>query len=111
MSPQNCLAKMSPPRLGSSPEEGRRTDERVGFEDEPERSEANARRAADNGRSGNCGESSQAFGDFSTTNEAAAAQDERAGGEGIVARRPRERGVEQNGVREDKSSSCPGARS
>src|SRR5215467_4443179 len=37
MSPQNCSAILSPPRLGSSSQKGRRSDEGVGAKGEPEK--------------------------------------------------------------------------
>src|SRR6476646_6098629 len=80
MSPQNCLAILSPPPIGSSPQKRRRSDERVGAEGEPERDSTDACGAANHRRAGNGGERSKAFGDFSTADEATAAQAETARG-------------------------------
>src|SRR5215831_15260084 len=46
MSPQNCSAILSPPRLGSSSQKGRRSDERLGVKGEPERCSSDARGTA-----------------------------------------------------------------
>ena len=84
MSPQNCLAILSPPPIGSSPQKRRRSDERVGAEGEPERDSTDACGAANHRRAGNGGERSKAFGDFSTADEATAAQAETARVEGLL---------------------------
>src|SRR5215468_5769893 len=78
MSPQNCSAILSPPRLGSSSQKGRRSDERLGVKGEPERCSSDARGTAHTRRAGDCRKSGQAFRDFSTSDEAATAQNERA---------------------------------
>src|SRR5262249_28701008 len=78
MSPQNCSAILSPPRLGSSSQKGRRSDERLGVKGEPERCFSDARGTAHTRRAGDCRKSGQAFRDFSTSDEAATAQNERA---------------------------------
>src|SRR5688572_16613969 len=80
VSPQNCLAILSPCWVGSSPQKRRRrSDERVGAKGEPERDPSDACGRPDNRRAGNCGKRSKAFGDFCTSDEAATAQDEGAG--------------------------------
>src|SRR5215204_4427660 len=105
MSPQNCLAILSPPSIRSSPQKRRRSDERMGAQGEPERNPSDACGAVDHGWAGNCGRRSQAFGDLCTSDEEAAAQDEGARSRGIVAWQPKQSAVEQNGIREDKASS------
>src|ERR1051326_5092549 len=77
MSPQNCSANLSPPRLRSSPQKRRRSDDRVGVKNEPERCSTDARSTLNNRRARDGGKSGQAFRDLCTSNEAAAAQDER----------------------------------
>src|SRR5215475_13417753 len=73
MSPQNCIAILSPPWVGSSPQKRRRSDERVGVKGEPERNSSDACGAIDNGRAGGGGKGGKAVGDFSTSDEAATA--------------------------------------
>ena len=50
------------------------------------------------------GRGAKTFGDLSTSDEAATAQDERARGRGAVAWQSRQSSVEQNGLREDRES-------
>src|SRR4029453_13205301 len=85
MSPQNCLAILSPFSIGSSPRR-RRSDEGRGVKGESERDTSDACSALDIRGAGKCGERGKAFGDLTPSDEALAAQDERAGGSGAGAR-------------------------
>src|SRR5215468_6176538 len=84
MSPQNCIAILSPPWVGSSPQKRRRSDERVGVKGEPERNSSDACGAIDNGRAGDGGKGGKAVGDFSTSDEAATAKMKERGVEGLL---------------------------
>src|SRR5215207_3087938 len=77
VSPRNCSAILTPFWIGSSSQR-RRSDERVGIKGESERDPSDACGEANNGREGNSGRRGKTFGDFHTTDEAGAAQDERA---------------------------------
>src|SRR5690349_19370459 len=108
MSPQNCSAKMSPPRIRSSPQKRRRPDERMGAEGESERSASRSCRATDDGRTRDGGKGRQTVGDLCTSDEAVAAKDARARRASITARQAWQSREEQYRIREGKSSSCPG---
>src|SRR4026209_2099702 len=109
MSPQNCLANLSPRSIGSSPQKRRRSDEGVGVKGEAERNPSDACSSAHHRRARNCGKRSKTFRDFSTSDEAVTTQDQRARSQGFVARQPRQSSVEQNGVRKDRASAGTGA--
>src|SRR5262249_42510860 len=104
MSPQNCLAILSPGWVGSSPQERRRSDERVGVKGETGRNASDACGAVNHRGAGDGGSGGKTFGDFSTTDEATTAQAKRARGGGTVAWQSRQSSVEQNGLREDRES-------
>jgi hypothetical protein len=57
----------------------------MGVKGVSERVAADACSTVDIRRAGECGESRNAFGDLTTSDEAVTAQDERAGCEGVVA--------------------------
>src|SRR5512137_938046 len=104
MSPQNCLAILSPCWVGSSPQKRRRSDERVGAKGEPERIASDACGAADHGRARNGWQRGKTFGDLCTSDEAVTTHDESARGAGVVEWQSRQSPVEQDGVREDRAS-------
>src|SRR5262249_7665294 len=77
MSPQNCLAILSPCWVGSSPQR-RGSDERVGVKGESERFAADAYSTVDLRGSGECRERRKAFGDLASSDEAATEKDQGA---------------------------------
>src|SRR4029450_1872257 len=108
MSPQNCLAILSPFSIGSSPRR-RRSDEGRGVKGESERDTSDACSALDIRGAGKCGERGKAFGDLTPSDEALAAQDERAGESGAGARESGKARAQQDSFREDKEGDRIGA--
>jgi hypothetical protein len=78
MSPLNYSAILSPFSV-ESPFQRRRSDKGMGVKGESERVAADACSTVDIRGSAECGESSKAFRNLATSDEAATAQDERAG--------------------------------